>query len=365
MPLIQYEDIQFSQEKLGLLAKANVIIQNYAEQGFNLTLRQLYYVFIGKDIFPEDWKYRNIGNNKWVKDVVNGTKNAPNNYTALGRMISDGRMAGLVDWDAIVDRTRTSYSNQHWQRPSQILEQVRHSYAIDKWKDQPHYCEVFVEKEALEQIVGRACQPLDVSFFSCKGYTSQSAMWEAAQRLISQREKGKQLHIIHLGDHDPSGIHMSADIFKRLDLFVSHNYPGAEVAVDVQRIALNIDQVRKYKLPPNWAKAKDPRFGSYREQFGDESWELDALEPALLVELIQKKILTYRDEVLWKEAETIEEKGRSTLKYICQYFPECVQFLRDIRTKDTSPIVCQECGATQAHPKCLCIGSEDPVQLLS
>jgi hypothetical protein len=346
MPFIQYVQKTFSEEKMELIAKANLIINGYQKQGFSLTLRQLYYVFVSNDLFPDDWTYRNAGQKKWVKDP-NGTKNAPPNYNALSNLVSDARMAGFMDWDAIVDRSRSSYANQHWERPSQAVEQVWGVYAIDKWRDQPNYLEVWVEKEALEQVLQTACQPLDVRFFACKGYSSQSALWEAAQRLLVERDKGKEIHIIHLGDHDPSGIDMSRDIYEKLSLFTRQ-------PVDVERIALNMDQVEEYKPPPNNAKQTDSRFQSYNEKYGDKSWELDALSPATLVELIRKAIGKYCDRNIWEEAEKEEQRGRGTLGYICQYFPDVVKFLRERRDKDTSRVICTDCGATEANPKCLC-----------
>jgi hypothetical protein len=262
-------------------------------------------------------------------------------------------MAGLIDWHAIVDRSRRSRAIQHWQRPSQILEATINSYATDKWAEQPNYVEVWVEKEALEDVLGQACSPLDVRFFACKGYTSQSSMWEASQRLLRKMADGKKVHIIHLGDHDPSGIDMSRDIDERIATFVYHGWNSVG-SFELHRIALNMDQVKEYQPPPNPAKSLDPRFKFYQEEFGDESWELDALEPALLVKLITDKIKTLRDDKLWEQACANEKRGKSTLQYICQYFPDVVKFLRERRQQDTSPVICKDCGATEYRPKCLC-----------
>ncbi len=278
MPKIKYKDITFSPEKLDLIDKANQIIARYQAQGFSLTLRQAYYVFVSNDLFPDTWTYSNVGNNKW-KRAPGGTKNAPPNYNALGDIISDARLAGLIDWHAIEDRSRSSYANQHFEKPSDILDVARRSYALDKWKRQPNYVEVWVEKEALEDVLRTACSPLDVRYFACKGYTSLSSMWEASQRLLKKYEDGKVIHVIHLGDHDPSGIDMSRDIFERLTMF-------AGTKVHVLRIALNMVQVKRYNPPPNPAKVTDSRFADYQKKFGDESWELDALEPRVLVDLI-------------------------------------------------------------------------------
>lgn len=351
MPLIQYKAIDFSEERIELIAKANLVIAKYLKQGFDLTLRQLYYVFVGNKWFPEDWRYVRINDKQWKKDP-NGTMNATPNYNALGKLISDGRMAGMIDWDSIVDRTRASMANQHWQRPSQILEATMNTYAIDKWDAQSNYVEVWVEKEALENVLMKACRPLDVRFFACKGYTSQSAMWEASQRLITQASEGKEVHIIHLGDHDPSGIDMSRDIFERLHLFVNHTQMNGRV--NVHRIALNMGQVTEYNLPPDPAKVTDSRFRSYQATYGDESWELDALEPTILVDLIRARVKSLRDDRLWEDALATEKKGKDTLQYLCQYFPDVVAFLRERRKKDLSRVVCSGCGATEANPTCLC-----------
>jgi hypothetical protein len=348
MPLICYERKNFSEEKLGLITKANLIIAEYQKQGFNLTLRQLYYQFVARDLFPDDWSYVHQGGNKWKRSATNGTKNALPNYTALGNLISDGRIGGLIDWDAIVDRTRGSRANQHWTRPSQIIEGALNTYATNKWENQPNYVEVWVEKEALEDVLASACQPLDVRFFACKGYASVSAMWEAAQRLVSRMEEGKEVHIIHLGDHDPSGVDMSRDIKDRLELFTRGR------RVHVRRIALNMAQIKKYNPPPQWAKQTDSRFQSYQSQFGDESWELDALDPAVLVDLIKKHVLHFRDEELWKDAQKNEERGRHTLECLLKYFPDVISFLKTRRQVDYSSIVCQGCGATAANPQCHC-----------
>lgn len=366
MPLICYEQKKFDSERLDMIARANLVFKKYQEQGFSLTLRQLYYVFVGNKYFPESWRYIRLGPDKWKRDP-SGTSNATPNYNALGKLISDGRMSGLIDWNAIVDRTRASHANQHWARPSQILEATMNTYALDKWSDQPNYVEVWVEKEALEDVLDQACSPLDVRFFACRGYTSQSAMWEASQRLVRKVADGKRVHIIHLGDHDPSGVDMSRDIYQRLSLFVDHfeeygedEWNDGTGKVNVHRIALNMNQVQEYNLPPDPAKISDPRAGGYINKYGDESWELDALEPQLLVDMISARVKSLRDDSLWETALKNEARGKHTLECILKYFPDVVTFIRERRKKDESPVICKDCGATQANPVCRCTDAGAP-----
>ncbi len=244
-----------------------------------------------------------------VKDP-NGTVNATPNYKALSRLLSKARLSGLVDWLAIEDRTRTSRATQHWAKPSDMVEVALRAYAIDKWDRQPHYLEVWVEKEALEQVLETACKPLDVRFFACRGYASQSSMWEASQRLLDKKKKGKEIHILHLGDHDPSGIDMSRNIKEQLSLFI-----GSEV--HVQRVALNMTQVEKFDLPPDPAKTTDPRFKAYAANYGEESWELDALEPTVLVDRITRGVLQYRDGALWKESGRSKPSATTSATWSC------------------------------------------------
>lgn len=295
-----YKDKTFRSGSLAIIAQSNQIIEGYAAKGFDLTLRQTYYQFVARDLFPDDRRWRWTGS-RWVRDP-NGTKNAPPNYKWLGGLVNDGRLAGLIDWDAIVDRTRNYQAFRHYEDPSHCLRSAARNYLLNVRDDQPQYVEVWVEKDALIGVIESACDPLDVGYFSCRGYVSQSEMWGAAQRLMRQEDTGKETFIIHLGDHDPSGIQMTEDIQNRLDMFHS--------SVEVERIALNMNQVKQYGPPPNPAKTTDSRYAQYRAVHGDESWELDALEPQVLARLISDAVAGHTDQELVDDLTEEQEQGR-------------------------------------------------------
>lgn len=287
MPRIRYNhERKFTVQTEEVIATANRILVEYEVQGFTLTLRQLYYLLVARDLFPADRRWVNVGG-KWKRDP-NGTINADPNYDWLGQIMSDARLAGLVDWDHMVDRTRRLRDLQHFENAGDALKKLASWYHIDFWEHQAIRPEVWVEKDALVGILEPICQELDVPFFSCRGYTSQSEMWRAGQRLKRHVDEGYTTHIIHLGDHDPSGVDMSRDIFDRIEMFMG----GTEFT----RIALNMDQIEEFNPPPNPAKVTDSRCAAYVEKFGDESWELDALEPKTLTALIRDKIVSLRDE---------------------------------------------------------------------
>ncbi len=287
---IRYSEIRLAPSSLAVVKAANQIIEEYEAQGYQLTLRQLYYQFVSRDFIP----------------------NSQREYKKLGSIINDARLAGLISWTAIVDRTRMLRANSHWSGPADIVAQAASQFQIDKWEGQANRVEVWIEKDALIGIVEDVCSSLDVAFFSCRGYTSQSEMWSAGMRLKRYAVKQSQKPIIiHLGDHDPSGIDMSRDIQDRLDLF-------AGTGIEVKRIALNMDQVDEYEPPPNPAKITDSRAAGYISRFGRESWELDALEPKVLSRLIQDTVEEYLDERKWTKSVNREKRFKRDLARIAR-----------------------------------------------
>lgn len=286
MPKIEYITKDFRPASLLTITQANEIIEEYAGKGLDLTLRQLYYQFVSRDLIA----------------------NKQTEYKKLGSLISDARLAGLIDWDAIVDRTRNVKGNSHWSNPGEIIRSARYSFQLDHWENQEYYVEVWIEKEALIGVISSICSELDVRFFACKGYVSQSEMWRAAMRLKRAKDAGQKPVIIHLGDHDPSGMDMTRDIFDRCDLFTGD--------IEVKRIALNMDQINKYNPPPNPAKLTDTRAGKYIDEYGAESWELDALDPEVLRDLIQEHVDTLRDWDLYQETLDQEQEYKDILENV-------------------------------------------------
>ena len=286
MPRICYVEKKFKVEHKAIILKANEIIENYKSQGYELTLRQLFYQFVSRDLIANNMR----------------------EYKNLGSIINDARMAGLIDWDAIVDRTRNMRENQHWTSPEDIAKAAANSYLLDKWRDQKVRVEVWIEKDALVGVIEGVCRKFDVPFFSCRGYTSQSEMWAAAMRYKRGLERKQPTVILHLGDHDPSGVDMTRDIRDRILTFLGGHFDGDMNRVfKVVRLALHKEQVDELKLPPNPAKVTDSRAKAYIEQYGEESWELDAMEPQAINALITKNIEDAIDEKPWK-AVVAEEK---------------------------------------------------------
>jgi hypothetical protein len=284
---VAYQPKKFRQDALDLIAAANKIIDEYRGA---ITLRQLYYQFVARGLL----------------------ENKVENYNRLGALISDGRMAGLVSWTAIEDRGRNLLGYETFSSPSKAIDWLAEEhYRIDLWADQPFRPEVWVEKAALEGVLATICNELRVDFFACRGYNSQSEQWRAGRRLARYISKGQTPIIFHLGDHDPSGIDMTRDNRDRLSLF-------AGIPINVQRIALNMPQIERYNPPPNPAKSTDSRFEDYQRKFGDESWELDALAPNVIHDLIRDAIMRIRDHAKWDAMLKMEAEDKIVLQQFAE-----------------------------------------------
>lgn len=280
---LRYIDKKLGDPSLVIIGQANQIIEEYAAQHLDLTLRQLYYQFVARGLL----------------------ENKQSEYNRLGTIISDGRLCGLIPWDKLVDRTRNLMGLETHKSPAEILKDAASSYRRDLWQEQHWRPEVWVEKEALTGVVNGICNQLRVDFFACRGYNSQSEQWRAGQRLARYVRDGQRPIIFHLGDHDPSGIDMTRDNRERLEMF-------AGTPIIVQRLGLNMSQVEELQPPPNPAKFNDPRAAAYIERYGNESWELDALDPKYIRDLISNAVKEIRDEEVWGRslAREVADKDR-------------------------------------------------------
>ncbi len=282
---------RFSPRNRKLIELCDKIVREYVAQGFRLTVRQIYYQLVARG------------------HVVNTVQS----YNHTQSMLNTARLAGLIDWDAIEDRTRSVTERSHWSSGSEILNAVAKQYFEDMWENQPHRVFVMVEKEALAGVLEPICSKYDMPLLPARGYPSASTLREFAKARIMQASQ--QIVVLHLGDHDPSGIDMSRDLQERLEMFSRHQQP-----IDFRRIALNMDQVQEQRPPPNPAKTTDSRYDKYRELYGDESWELDALTPQYLQDLIMVQLDSLIDQDAWDEKETDIEYVRQRLTKLAQDF---------------------------------------------
>ncbi len=284
----QFKEISFRPPTLTLIGTFNEVIDDIQGQGVRrMTLRQLYYQLVSRNVIA----------------------NTPKEYRKMAGILSDARYAGLVDWDAIEDRGRRPTEWQEYDSAKSAVDDMAENFRLERWKGQSNYVELWVEKDALASVLTPIASEFHVPLQVNKGYSSTSAMKDSTDRIQYNCSKyaddGERCQpiVFYLGDHDPSGEDMVRDIRERFATFGLDD-------IDVRKLALTTAQVRQYKPPPNPAKVDDPRASSYIAQFGPTSWEVDALPPRTLRDIIVRE---FRGVIDQKLLDLIKKKEKTII----------------------------------------------------
>lgn len=291
-----------------LIRRMNTIVTDYQQQGLVLTLRQLYYQLVAADVIANEEK----------------------SYKKIGDIVSKARLGGLMDWDAIEDRVRVPKKPPEFSSLDALVEAAFQSYRLPRLKGQERYVELWVEKDALAGVLAPIAREYHVTLMVNRGYSSTSAMKAAGERV---REACSYLEVneavvLYLGDLDPSGEDMVRDVNDRLQQFTnsgilfsvskdgkfSHETDEERKArlpyidVSVEKLALTMEQVEEHEPPPNPAKMSDSRAAKFVEEYGDSSWEVDALPPRVLRDIITERLDQLIDDGV---VETIREQEKN------------------------------------------------------
>lgn len=282
---IKFRKAKLGSKNMGLLAKVHQVIAQYDAMGYKLTLRQLYYRLVSKNV---------------VENVVKS-------YDRLSHILTEGRMGGLIDWNSIEDRIRVPNLVYYNDDVEDAINDAHKHFRLDRQADQDNYIELWVEKDAISNILKRKTHHYGIRLMVNRGYSSTTAMYDAYCRIESAIDRGQQAHILYLGDFDPSGKQMvDEDIPGRLNEAFGTN-------VNVKPIAITMPQIEEHKPPPNPAKLSDPRAKWYIEQFGDTCFEVDALEPDTLHEVIEEEVESLMDMEKFKKILEQEEVDKEEL----------------------------------------------------
>lgn len=264
----------------------NDILNQYT---MKLTLRQIYYRLVAGYEYP----------------------NTTSAYNQLSKQLVKARERNDIDKTRIEDRSREFVGGDyHFNNLEEyvtykfetFLNSPTH-YGRKLWTSQPEYVIVWVEKDALSRVISAVADEYNVTTCPSRGYASYTYITEALARLPEEKE----ITVLHFADHDSSGLDMTRDLVNRFS-----EYSDLEIAVE--RIALNYDQVQHLELPSNPAKRADPRAESYIAQYGNECWELDAIEPTDLQRMVSEAIENHIDSDIWNETLEQIQQEREELR---------------------------------------------------
>lgn len=274
------------------------VVAEYAAENYTLTLRQLHYQLVS---------------NNWII-------NHDSAYKKLGNILDDCRYSGLIDWDAIEDRGRVPYIPYAVNNVDHALQDTVDQYRLDRQRGQKNHVELWTEKDALSGILRRTTEKYHIQLVVNKGYTSSSAVYTAYQRIIDNCVDSGRTTILYFGDHDPSGLDMVRDIRDRLTLMVEKGRYGfdADSVFEVIPIGLTMQQIKKYKLPPNPTKLTDSRSDNYISLYGKTCWEVDALKPQVLTAIVETNIKTQINIGMYEDMVDLEKEGVTELNQIIE-----------------------------------------------
>lgn len=205
-------------------------------------------------------------------------------YRPVQRQLLLMRRAGLVPYGWIADGTRWMRKPASYSSLAAYFERSANFYRADVWSRQADYVEIWIEKDALAGVIYRVTQEYDVPLMVCRGYPSESFVYEAARNII---DIGKPAFIYYFGDHDPSGEHISENLEKKFRNF------GARVTF--QRVAVLRHQIEALKLQTRPTKTTDTRAAAFTAKHGEGSVELDAIDPRTLRAMVRECIERHVD----------------------------------------------------------------------
>ena len=291
----KFRDEKFSKPTKFILDKILEVVDEYQARGILLTVRQTYYQLVGRAY---------IENNARM-------------FQKVSRIITKARYNGLIDWDIIEDRSRTSLIPYYYKNIPDFLMSVADSYRLDRWAGQEYYLELITEKDALSSVLTPIVyEKYRITFNVVRGYSSVTKLYEMSKRILKAVKAEKKPVILYIGDHDPSGLDMVRDIEERLRELTYG------LKTEIVHVALTTEQIERYNPPPNFAKLTDKRAENYIRQFGTESWEVDALRPDILVNILEATIQSYLDVDLMNRVIEKEAREIMTIKEIAEVLRE-------------------------------------------
>jgi len=286
----QFRDKRLTHKTKLILGKLLEIVEEYSSAGITLTLRQLYYQMVARG------------------ELENNEKN----YKLTANVLKTARYLGVLDWSAVEDRTREPDIPNEWDSLPAFLNVMLNAYRSPRWADQKYYVELITEKDALSSVLAPIARAQHVTLNVFRGYSSSTAIYDLSKRILAAAKNDKKVILVYIGDHDPSGLDMLRDVETRLVEFCY----GAKV-FDLLHLALTMEQIREFNPPPDFAKVTDKRARGYIAQYGNMSWEVDALRPEYLRELLVDTLTNYLDvDLMQAKIESEKREVNNLVRFL-------------------------------------------------
>lgn len=249
------------------------------------TVRQVFYQAVVRGLVP--------------KDEARG-------YKLVQRRLVKLRETGEIPYGWITDNVRVVRGHNRYDGPEDYARVAAEFYRRDYWAESPVSVEVWLEKDALAGVlVPTVVEECGLDLHVTRGYASVSYLQGAADFICRD---GRPTHVYLLTDFDPSGLGIADTVASEL---VRRSSP---VEVNVERLAVNREQIDEWELPTRPTKTTDSRAKAFVREHGPASVELDAIPPATLRSLVREGIEEHMDPERLRVLKLAEEQEREGLK---------------------------------------------------
>lgn len=268
------------QRTLARLEAVQVILDEYHAY-LPLTLRQVFYRLIGKDLLDKSER----------------------EYEKLGELLNRARRARLISMNAIRDDGFTGglALRNGWRDASEFLADMvgqARGYRRDRQAGQARRLVIWCEAAGMVPQLERVARDYGVLVKSSGGFDSVTV-----KHNIGRHFGGTT--ILHVGDYDPSGECMFDALAEDARAFAE--YYGD--AIEFVRLAVTPDHIQRYGLPTAPSKASSHQA---KKQLM-ETTQAEALDPATLATIVQVGIESRLDWAVYRQAVDIEEQERAAL----------------------------------------------------
>ena len=226
-------------------------------------------------------------------------------YKDLTNLLTRARVEGLIDHESIGDETRpVRIWDVHDTTGSFVKRELRtmfRGFKRNLMRTQPNHIELIGEKNTIASILDPVAADYAIPLTIARGYCSLSPRYDVAQRFEGSGKENLVLLIV--SDFDPEGEDIARSFARSMrddfDIVNPH----------LIKVALTLEQVKQYNLPPNAeAKPTSSRYKNFVEKNGKDVFELEALPPETLQQITRQAIESVIDRAALQGAIDAEKK---------------------------------------------------------
>ncbi|MFI9206383.1 hypothetical protein [Streptomyces sp. NPDC053048] len=229
--------------------------------------------------------------------------NTTSAYKRLSSLIAQARRDGT--FPDLIDSTREVHRPQAFADVGDMLRCMPDFFRLDRRRGQRVNLYVAAEKDTLRVQFTGWLEDYGIPVVIARGFSSQSYVQDVADAV---RADGRDSVLLYVGDLDASGEDIERDWLERTACWDR-----------VERVALNMAQVRERDIPAAVGKRTDSRWPAFAARHGLDvrypvQWEVEALPPEELKQLVMAAVHRYFDRAVWESVLADEEEQREQLR---------------------------------------------------